>query len=101
MVGFFVAGEMDADGDDGLEAVRAGHGGDVRVGGIGARGVEDQHAEADEGVAEEYGDGEEDHDEEDVDFLAEVAVREGDGEVCEGRVRGEDGKWWWGGHTDG
>lgn len=44
--------------------------------------VEDQHAEADEGVAEEYGDGEEDHDEEDVDFLAEAAVSEGDCEVC-------------------
>jgi hypothetical protein len=32
-------------------------------------------------VAEEYGDGEEDHDEEDVDFLAEAAVSEGDCEV--------------------
>jgi hypothetical protein len=38
------------------------------------RRMEDQHAEADEGVAEEDCDGEQDHDEEDVDLLADVAV---------------------------
>ena len=71
---------MHADGTDGLEALGAGH---VwkRWAGFCGLGVEDQHAEADEGVAEEDGDGEEDHDEEDVDFLAEVAVGEGDCKV--------------------
>lgn len=32
-------------------------------------------------MAEEDGDGKEDHDEEDVDFLAEVAMREGNSKV--------------------
>lgn len=39
-------------------------------------------------MAEEYGDDEEDYDEEDVDFLAEIAVGEGDCEVCHGYVSG-------------
>jgi hypothetical protein len=43
--------------------------------------MEDQHAKADEGVAEEDGDGEKDHDEENVDFLADVAVGQGNCEV--------------------
>ena len=37
-------------------------------------------------MAEEDGDGEEDHDEEDVDFLAEVAVCQGDCEVYTGTL---------------
>jgi hypothetical protein len=71
---------MHADGADGLEAFGAGH---VWEGWTAFcwLGVEDQHAEADEGVAEEDGDGEEDHDEEDVDFLADIAVGERDCEV--------------------
>jgi hypothetical protein len=50
------------------------------------RRVEDQHAEADERVAEENCDGEEHHDEHDVDFLAEGFVGQGDGEVWVVRV---------------
>ena len=71
---FLVAPQVHADGDDGLETVAAarhvGHGSAVFV----ARRVQHEHAEADEGVAEEDCYGEEDHDEEDVDFLAEGAV---------------------------
>ena len=44
--------------------------------------VQHEHAEADEGVAEEDRDGEQNHDEEDVNFLAEGAVCKGDCEVC-------------------
>lgn len=43
--------------------------------------VEDEHTEADEGMAEEDCDGEKNHDEEDVDFLSEIAVGESDCEV--------------------
>lgn len=71
---FLVAPQVHANGDDGLETVAAarhvGHGSAVFV----ARRVQHEHAEADEGVAEEDCYGEEDHDEEDVDFLAEGAV---------------------------
>jgi hypothetical protein len=73
----FVAREMHANRHNGLEAVWAGHVWDVWSVFFAGR-IEDQHAEADQGVAEENGDGKEDHDEEDVDFLAEVAVGEGD-----------------------
>ena len=63
---------------DGLEALGASH-----VWDPGRRcdvcvWVEEQHAEADEGVAEEDCDGEQNHDEEDVNFLAEGAVCKGD-----------------------
>ena len=74
LCGFFVATQVYADGHDGLETLAAtrhiGHGGAVFV----AWRVQHEHAEADEGVAEEDCYGEEDHDEEDVDFLAERAV---------------------------
>jgi hypothetical protein len=43
--------------------------------------MEDQHAQADEGVAEENCDGEQHHDEEDMDLLANVAVGQCDCEV--------------------
>ena len=76
---FFVATQVHANGDDGLETVAAarhvGHGIAVFV----ARRVQHEHAEAEEGVAEEDCYGEQDHDEEDVDFLAEGAVGKGDG----------------------
>jgi hypothetical protein len=76
--GFFVAPKVDADGDDGLKTLAAAcHVGHACVG-FWAQGVEHEHAEADEGVAEEDCYGEEDHDEEDVNLLAERAVREGD-----------------------
>jgi hypothetical protein len=62
-----------------LEALAAAahHVGHVGVVFLAGR-IEHEHAEADEGVAEEDCDGEEDHDEEDVDFLAEGPVCEGD-----------------------
>lgn len=63
---------MDADRDDGLEALGAEHVGDELS--FFARRIQYEHAEADEGVTEEDGDGEQHHDEEDVDFLAEVFV---------------------------
>ena len=78
--GLFVSRQMDADRHDGLEAVGPSHVGQMRPV-VFAWRVEDQHAEADERVAEENGDGEEDHDKEDVDLLADVAVCEGNGEV--------------------
>jgi hypothetical protein len=70
---------MYADRYNGLEtlAPTAHHIGHVRVVFL-AGWVEHEHAEADEGVAEEDCYGEEDHDEEDVDFLAEGTVCEGD-----------------------
>ena len=77
-----VARETDGDGDDGLEALGRGEVGHCVVGVYFARGVEEEHAEADERVAEEDGDAEEEQDKEDVDFLADVFVCEGDGEVC-------------------
>jgi hypothetical protein len=77
----FVAGKVYADRDNRLEALGAGHFGNVLTWLV-ARRMEDQHAEADEGVAEEDGDGEKDHDEENVDFLADVAVGQGNCEVC-------------------
>jgi hypothetical protein len=68
---------MDADRHNGLEAFYGVHIRERRMGGVGAVvawRVEYQHAEADERVAEEDCDAEEDQDEEDVDFLAEIAV---------------------------
>lgn len=63
---------MDADWDNRLEALGAEH---VRNElSLFVRRVQHEHAEADEGVAEEDGDGEKHHDEEDVDFLAKVFV---------------------------
>lgn len=63
--------------DDRLKALRPCH---IRYPGraLLCLGVEHEHAEADERVAEEDCDGEQDQDEEDVNFLAEVAVCEGD-----------------------
>jgi hypothetical protein len=79
VAGFFVAPQVHADGDDGLETFAATcHVGHVGMGVV-PRWIQHEHAEADEGVAEENRDGEEHHDEEDVDFLAEGAVGEGDG----------------------
>jgi len=69
-----VAPQVYTDRDDGLEALAAAghirHDSAVFM----ARRVQHEHAEADEGVAEEDCYGEEDHDEEDVDFLAEGPV---------------------------
>lgn len=78
--GFFVSCKMDADGHDGLETVGSCHRWDLWPLAF-AGWIEHEHAESDEGVAEEDGDGEEDHYEEDVDFLAEVAICQGDCEV--------------------
>lgn len=78
---FLVAGEVHTDGADWVEALGADHvwdRGPVRI--LGGR-VQDEHAEADEGVAEEDGGAENDHDEEDVDFLPEVFAGEGEGKV--------------------
>jgi hypothetical protein len=58
-----------------MEALRSRHGGYMRALVVGGR-VQDEHAEADEGVAEEDGCTEGDHYEEDVDFLAEVFAGE-------------------------
>lgn len=43
--------------------------------------VEEQHAESDEGMAEENSDGEEDHDENNVDLLAKASISKGNGQV--------------------
>ena len=72
---------MYANGYYGLESVRAGHGWDVWSLFF-ARRVEHEHAESDEGVAEEYGDGEEHQNEENVNFLAEVAIGKSNCKVC-------------------
>jgi hypothetical protein len=64
---------------DGLEALWAGHVWYAWGALLLRLWVEHEHAEADERVAEEDCDGEENQDEEDVDFLAEAAVGEGDG----------------------
>jgi hypothetical protein len=80
--GLFVTGEVYTNRDDGLEALGTGHVGDAWVG-LFARRMENQHAEADEGMAEEDCDGEKDHDKEDVDLLADVAVCQSDCKVCE------------------
>jgi hypothetical protein len=78
--GFFVAREMYADRYNGLKAFYGVHVGEGRMSGVVvvvvvvAWWVEDQHAEADERVAEEDCDAEEDHDEEDVDLLAKISV---------------------------
>jgi hypothetical protein len=76
----FVTCQVYADRDNRLETFRAGHFGNVGSYSF-ARRMEDQHAEADEGVTEEDGNGEKDHDEEDVDFLANVAVGQSNSEV--------------------
>jgi hypothetical protein len=76
----FVTCQVYADRDNRLETFRAGHFGNVGPYSF-ARRMEDQHAEADEGVTEEDGNGEKDHDEEDVDFLADVAVGQSNSEV--------------------
>ena len=71
-----VAREVDLDGLDGVKAFGACHGGYVRARGVFYRWVQDEHAEADEGMAKEDGGAEDDHYEEDVDFLTEVFARE-------------------------
>jgi hypothetical protein len=71
-----VAGEVDLDRADWVEALRTSHGGYVWARGVFGGWVEDEHAEADEGVAEEDCSAEDDHYEEDVDFLTEVIARE-------------------------
>lgn len=76
-----VAGEVDLDGADRVEAVGAGHGGYVGARIVFGGGMQNEHAEADKGVAEEDGDTEDDHDEEHVNFLAEVFAGEGKGKV--------------------
>lgn len=59
-----------------MEALGACHGGYVGARTVIRRWVKDEHAEADEGVAEEDSGAEGDHDEEDVDFLTEVFAGE-------------------------
>jgi hypothetical protein len=76
----FVTCQVYPDRDNGLETFRAGHVGNVGPHLFAGR-MEDQHAEANEGVAEEDGDGQQDHDEKDVDFLADVAVGKSNCEV--------------------
>ena len=77
-----VARKHHGDGDHGLEALRGVEVGDrVAVAGLLGGRVEEKHAQADEGVAEEDCDAEQQQDEEDVDFLADVFVGQGDGEV--------------------
>jgi hypothetical protein len=76
-----VALQMHSDRDDGLEALGARHVWDARPMLL-FGWVDDEHTQAHECMAEENGNGEEDQDEEDVDFLANVAVCEGDCEVC-------------------
>ena len=72
---------MHANWNDRLEALaptshHIGHDSAVAV--VRRRWIQHEHAEADEGVAEEDCDGEQNHDEEDVNFLAEGAVCKGD-----------------------
>ena len=78
--GLFISCEMHADRHDRLKALWPRHLWYARAVRF-ARRIEDEHAQADERVAEEDCDCEEDEDEEDVDFLAEGAVCQGDGEV--------------------
>jgi len=81
VTGFFVAREVYSDGKCRLEAIGAYHGGDVWPSALSTWCVEEQHAQSDERMAEENGNGEEDHDEYNVNFLAEVAISKGDSEV--------------------
>jgi hypothetical protein len=80
IAGFFVSCKVHTDRADGLETLGPCHVWDAWSVLHGLR-VEDQHAEADERVAEEDRDGEQDHDEEDMDLLAEVAVGQSNCEV--------------------
>jgi hypothetical protein len=75
-----VACEAHGDGDNGLEALRCCEVGDRSTLDL-AGWVENQHAEADQRVAEEDGDAEEEKDEKDVDLLANVFVGKSNGKV--------------------
>tara|TARA_R110002003_G_scaffold112_18_gene9717 strand:+ start:20988 stop:21242 length:255 start_codon:yes stop_codon:yes gene_type:complete len=81
VLGLDVSGQMHAYRDDRLKALWARHIWDAWAR-LRRWWIEQEHAQSDERVAEEYGDGEEHHDEKNVNFLAEVAVCEGNCEVC-------------------
>lgn len=74
-----IVDDVDADGFYGAEVFGCADSGDH--GGF-FLGLGGEHEEADEGVAEEEGEADDDHDEEDVDFVAEDVAREGEGQVC-------------------
>lgn len=80
-IDLIVAGQAYGDGHDGLETLWCGEVGDSAAFDF-AGWVEDEHAESNEGVAEEDCDAEEEQNEDDVDFLADVLFGKGDGEIC-------------------